>query len=596
MALSISFSEKATVNTTEDILFTGAVYDSGHSNWVLMGMRSPANVAQVQTSPDTTTWAIHNMPTTSAYRAIAYAPTLGSAGRLVAVGTTSGVGVAAWSDDGGATWSAATSLPETNNWEDVAWWPAQSIFVACAGTGTHRIMTSADGKSWANQTAASALNWSGLAVSGSVAVCVAFDTVASTQLIQTSTDGAAWTLITHTAIATNRGLVAAGSRLNVGYSADLDMFLVTGNDGSNGTRAWRSTDDGATWTMSNAIATIGNTTNRGYYWLSAAASWYMSCANFNWQDSTDGITWTNHAHTVAHGGFTPMGWDDGTHTLLGGSTLGFDFALVGVVTVSTVTSVSPATGSTAGGTAVTITGTSFSGSPSVTFGGVAATSVVVVNSTTITCVTGVHAAGLVTVAVGSATLANGYTYVVPPVLTSLTPIVGTKRGGTVVMLTGTGFTGATSVLFGSTAGVGLMISSDTSITVVTPAHVGALVDVSVVGVTTSTLTEAFTFVAVDHVSPRTGTVAGGTAVTVTGFGFTAQTGVLFDTDAATSVVLDPTTPNLKLTAVTPAHAAGLVDVTVSGVDSGADLYTYTLPVPQLQGKGPLLPPIPGARS
>ncbi len=591
MALSIALQENATAATTDDILFSGSVYDTGHSNWVLLGIRSPANVAQVQTSPNTTAWTLHNMPATSAYRQVAYAATLGSAGRLAAVGN----GVAAWSDDGGATWSAATSLPEANSWFDVAWWAAQSMFVACAGNGTHRIMTSADGKSWTNQTAASALAWSGIAVSGTVAVCVAFSSTASTQLIQTSTDGAAWTLITHTSIATNRGIVAGGQRLGIGYSSDLNMFLVTGNDGSNGTRAWRSTDDGATWTASNAIPTIGDTTNRGFFWLSAASSWYGSCANFNYIESADGITWARTGMSVAHGGFTPMGWDNGTHTLLGGSTLGFDFALVGVVTVSTVTSVSPVSGSTAGGTAVTITGTSFSGSPSVTFGGVAATSVVVVNSTTITCVTGAHAAGLVTVAVGSATLANGYTYVVPPALTSLTPVSGPKAGGTVVTLTGTGFTGATSVTFDGTAASGLIVSSDTTIICVTPAHVGALVDVAVVGVTTSTLTAAFTFLSVLHVSPRTGTVAGGTAVTITGFGFNAATGVLFDTAAATSVVLDPVTPNLKMTAVTPAHASGLVDVTVSGVDAGADLYTYTLPIPQLQGKGPLLPPIPTPR-
>ncbi len=597
MALSIAFSEPTTVNTSGAFLAGGAVYDTGHSNWVYLGFRSPTNVLSCQTSAAgaSGTWTMRTMPVATTWHQVAYTSSLGSAGRLVAVGSASGVGAAAWSDDGGATWSAATSLPETNNWNDVAWWPAQGFFVAVASTGTHRVMTSTDGKSWTNQTAASALAWSGVAVSGTTAVAVAFlSGSTSTQLVMTSTDGAAWTLQTHTALETRRGVVN-GSRLSVGYSSDLDMFLITADDGVNGTRAWRSTDSGATWSMSNAIPTIGGATNRGYLWLSAASSWYMSCANFNYVESTDGITWTRTALSVSHGSYMPMGWDNGTHTLLGGSTLGFDTVLLGAVTVSTVTSVSPAMGSTAGGTAVTITGTSFSGSPSVTFGGVAATSVVVVNSTTITCVTGAHAAGLVTVAVGSASLANGYTYVVPPALTSLTPVIGPKAGGTVVTLTGTGFTGATSVTFDGTAASGLIVSSDTTIICVTPAHAGALVDVAVVGVTTSTLPAAFTFLSVLHVSPRTGTVAGGTAVTITGFGFNAATGVLFDTAAATSVVLDPVTPNIKLTAVTPAHASGLVDVTVSGVDSGADLYTYTLPIPQLQGKGPLLPPIPTPR-
>jgi hypothetical protein len=81
----------------------------------------------------------------------------------------------------------------------------------------------------------------------------------------------------------------------------------------------------------------------------------------------------------------------------------------------TVTSVSPSSGSIAGGTSVTITGTTFTGETSVTFGGTSATSVSVVNSTTITCVTPAHTVGLVTVAVttppGTGSLSNAYQYI-----------------------------------------------------------------------------------------------------------------------------------------------------------------------------------------
>jgi Galactose oxidase-like, Early set domain/IPT/TIG domain len=82
--------------------------------------------------------------------------------------------------------------------------------------------------------------------------------------------------------------------------------------------------------------------------------------------------------------------------------------------VPTITKVSPNTGATAGGTAVTITGTNFTSGAAVTFGGAAATNIDVVNSTTITAKTPSHAAGAVAVAVTidgqTATLANGYTY------------------------------------------------------------------------------------------------------------------------------------------------------------------------------------------
>ena len=95
---------------------------------------------------------------------------------------------------------------------------------------------------------------------------------------------------------------------------------------------------------------------------------------------------------------------------------------VSVVPVSgppTVTSISPTSGTTAGGTSVTITGTNFISGTTVTIGGSSCTSVVVVSSTSITCTTPAGTAGAqdVVVATGvspNATLAGGFTYVVPP--------------------------------------------------------------------------------------------------------------------------------------------------------------------------------------
>lgn len=58
-----------------------------------------------------------------------------------------------------------------------------------------------------------------------------------------------------------------------------------------------------------------------------------------------------------------------------------------------VVSKSPSGGTTAGGTALTITGTGFTGATGVDIGGAAATSVVVVSATSITCVTPARTAG-----------------------------------------------------------------------------------------------------------------------------------------------------------------------------------------------------------
>jgi hypothetical protein len=62
-------------------------------------------------------------------------------------------------------------------------------------------------------------------------------------------------------------------------------------------------------------------------------------------------------------------------------------------------SISPASGPLAGGTSVTITGTNFQAGATVRFNGTLATSIVVVNPTTITCVTPAHVPGPVDVTV-----------------------------------------------------------------------------------------------------------------------------------------------------------------------------------------------------
>jgi formylglycine-generating enzyme required for sulfatase activity len=78
--------------------------------------------------------------------------------------------------------------------------------------------------------------------------------------------------------------------------------------------------------------------------------------------------------------------------------------------------VNPSSGQTTGFTAFTIFGTNFTGATSVTVGGVAATSIVVVSSTAITALSPTHSVGAVDIVVvtsnGTVTLADGFTYFV----------------------------------------------------------------------------------------------------------------------------------------------------------------------------------------
>jgi hypothetical protein len=74
-------------------------------------------------------------------------------------------------------------------------------------------------------------------------------------------------------------------------------------------------------------------------------------------------------------------------------------ATIDVIPSPVVTTISPTSGDKDGGTPVTITGTGFTGTTSVTFGGVLATSVIVLSDTEITCVAPAGPAGPVNVVV-----------------------------------------------------------------------------------------------------------------------------------------------------------------------------------------------------
>ena len=183
-----------------------------------------------------------------------------------------------------------------------------------------------------------------------------------------------------------------------------------------------------------------------------------------------------------------------------------------------ITSVSPTGGSVAGGTEVTIRGTDFTDVTSVIFAGVEVFSSMVLDSSTSMRVTvPAHAAGDVAVSIattnnGSTELVAGYTYLTTPTITSISPVTGSNAGGTTVTLTGSNFSGATSVRFGGVAGTDMVIVSSTSITVKTPAHALGAVDVSVINsLGSASLTNVYTYVLV----PR--------GITVTGENFNTNT-------------------------------------------------------------------------
>ncbi len=151
--------------------------------------------------------------------------------------------------------------------------------------------------------------------------------------------------------------------------------------------------------------------------------------------------------------------------------------------VPAVVSISPGSGPAAGGTDVTVNGTGFTSNATVSFGGAAATGVAVnAQGTQLTAVSP-PGAGLVdvvvTTAVGTSATTAGDQFTYAPTVDTVTPNGGPEAGGTLVTITGTGLTNATSVMFGTTAATGLVVDSDQQITATSPAGTG-VVDVTVV--------------------------------------------------------------------------------------------------------------------
>ncbi len=248
----------------------------------------------------------------------------------------------------------------------------------------------------------------------------------------------------------------------------------------------------------------------------------------------------------------------------------------------TITTVNPASGSSTGGQSVTITGTNFTSASAVTFGGTNA-SFTVDSSTQITATTPAHVAGAVDVVVttpdGSATAVNAYTYNDPPTITTVNPASGSSTGGQSVTITGTNFTSASAVTFGGTT-ASFTIDSSTQITATTPAHVAGAVDVVVTTPDGSaTAANAYTYndpPTITTVNPASGSTTGGQSVTITGTNFTSASAVTFGGTNA-SFTIDSST---QITATTPAHVAGTVDVVVTTPDSSAtasNAYTYNDP-------------------
>ncbi len=254
--------------------------------------------------------------------------------------------------------------------------------------------------------------------------------------------------------------------------------------------------------------------------------------------------------------------------------------------------VSPKEGPLAGGNEVTLTGQGFTPDVQVLFGNRSAAKVTLVNDKELKVIAPRGAAvGLVDITAynknGVGQQRRVYQYVADLRVSGISPAVGPLAGGTSVTLTGTGLGGATSVLFGTAAATLGAVTSDTSLTVTSPAGsaLGA-VDLTVVTPRDRWVVKGG-FAYVDAaggmqlygVFPHLGPAAGGNDVTLLGQGLSSGLTVSIGGRPATVLSANGTSALVRV----PARGGGArvngIDATVGATTrSLANGYTYQLTV------------------
>ncbi|HEY6294241.1 MAG TPA: IPT/TIG domain-containing protein, partial [Streptosporangiaceae bacterium] len=256
------------------------------------------------------------------------------------------------------------------------------------------------------------------------------------------------------------------------------------------------------------------------------------------------------------------------------------------------TGLSPASGSTGGGTLVTITGTRLDGPVFVKFGGKDGTITVDLNTKImVKSPAGQGTVEIVVITPGGSAKAGEFSYhklkahVAPPAVNGVVPATGPGAGGTAVTITGTGLADATMVSFGGAAG---MITSDSAsqITVVTPPGSGT-VDIAVTTPGGTSTAGMFTYhttsspappahPAVTGISPSSGPAAGGTSVTISGSNLSSASKVSFGGKAGTITADSASRITVKSP---PGKGKVTVTVTTPGGTATAGSFSYNAPPP-----------------
>jgi len=270
--------------------------------------------------------------------------------------------------------------------------------------------------------------------SGALTVAVAAPTISSISPTSGSTGGGDVVTILGTNLKSASSVTFGGVAATVAYSATTGNLQPTTPPHAAGTVSVSVTTPGGTATAPNAYTYVSSTgtltgtvrdsiTNNGISGASVSFNGASGTTSGSGVYTLSNVTCGTSTLSVSASGYQATSLSYAFGTCPGTSTK--DVTLIPVPTISSVT---PSSGSTAGGDVVTILGTNLKSASSVTFGGVAAT--VGYNTTTgnLQPTAPPHAAGTVNVTVttpgGTATAVNAFTYVTPKTLVGIQVVSG----------------------------------------------------------------------------------------------------------------------------------------------------------------------------
>lgn len=317
--------------------------------------------------------------------------------KLVAVGNNTAIYT---STNFGASWTARDSV---RSWRTVASSADGTKLIAGDGaTGGAVYISTNSGANWSVAAGAGTGYWYTVATSPDGRNLTASEGISSGGSLWNSNDGGS-TWVERDTTPPNLWRQAMAT------SADGSL-IITAKFIANG-EIFISRDYGATW----ETKTVAHTGNWRYFAVSSSGKRIVAAASGGYIHISDdfGNTWVEQTAAGSRNWIPVTMTGDGS-VITGGAFGGTIWSVTSQATLS-VGSISPNSGTTAGGTTITISGSGFAAGATVSVGGNACASVVVVSSTSITCRTPQGTASTKNVVVSNAdgenvTSVSGFSY------------------------------------------------------------------------------------------------------------------------------------------------------------------------------------------